>query len=169
MKCRVVNCSKNAEWFQDDCECACSEDYFFHPKKLICVPMYCPDGLKFNLKELECTKKRGSSVTKSSCRSNEFFDTDTNRCTPKKKCSSSEVYIKATNICMKKKKCRSYQSFDAETNKCMCKKECGKGRKHNKFCRCYLRTADCPKHKRCGEGERWNGAQGKCRCEKFGF
>ena len=190
LKCRLITCPQFAEWVEEDCSCECTEDYFFHPRKKVCVPVYCPDGFKFNFKKIECVRK-GSSRGRTTddtisvdsndsddgepetptCNSNQFLDTNANECKAKKRCRSTQVYVKATNSCKTKKKCRRGKIFNAEENKCVCEKACGLGRTHNNFCRCSIRTADCPKTKRCGNWRfRWNGAEGKCKCEKsFNF
>jgi hypothetical protein len=133
-------------WDDEMGSCQCNEDRFWSNRQKRCIPIYCKDGFKFNFKLEMCVRKGGASPNTPS---------PTDPTTP----------ITPTRPAPR---CRSYQKVNPETNTCVCKKECGKGRKHNVFCRCSIRTPDCPKQKRCSSWKfRWNGAEGKCKCEKF--
>jgi len=48
-------------WDDETVQCECNEDRFWSRRQKRCIPIYCPDGEKFNFKREECVKVDGSA------------------------------------------------------------------------------------------------------------
>ena len=168
----VGKCFRNEKWNRKSRSCICRRNYFLNPKNKRCTLIDCKTTQKWSKKWLRCRPiicprfmKWNNNLGSCKCIEGKFYSRKQQRCIPIF-CPPGQKFNFKLEKCMNKRYCKSYQKLVGK--KCICPKKCGLGRKHNYHCRCAIRTPNCPKRRKCRPmWYKWNGAEGKCRCEKI--